>query len=71
MSEIVTAEAEQAVLEPRDGKVITCKLAPVHVDHARRHLGASPHADQIEAREGPALTVSRSRSSLVRVARPA
>ena len=70
MSEIVAAGTEQDVLEPRNGKVVTCKLSPVHVGHARRHLGARPHADQIEIREGPALPVSRSWASPVRVARP-
>jgi caffeoyl-CoA O-methyltransferase len=40
---------------PRDGKIITCELAPAHIALARRHIGASPYADRIEIREGPAL----------------
>ncbi len=69
MSEIVTAEAEQDVLEPRDGNVITCNLSPVRVGHVRRALEARPRVDQVEIREGPKLTASRSRASLVRAAR--
>ncbi|MFZ2058574.1 MAG: hypothetical protein WAV54_14300 [Acidimicrobiales bacterium] len=70
MSEIVTAEAEQDVLEPRDGKVVTCRSSPVHVGHARRDLEARPRADQVEIREGSELALSRSRALLVRAARP-
>ncbi|HLN04964.1 MAG TPA: class I SAM-dependent methyltransferase [Acidimicrobiales bacterium] len=40
---------------PRDGKIITCELSPVHADLARRHIAASPFGDRIELREGPAL----------------
>ncbi len=40
---------------PRDGKIVTCELAPAHIELARRHIAASPYADRIEIREGPAL----------------
>ena len=37
------------------GRIITCELDPVHAATARANIAASPHADQIEVREGPAL----------------
>ena len=40
---------------PPDGKIITCELDPAHIELARRHIAASPYADRIEIREGPAL----------------
>lgn len=40
---------------PPDGRVITCELDATHAAVARRHIAASPYADMIEVREGPAL----------------
>lgn len=40
---------------PPGGRIITCDLDPRALDVARRHIAASPHADRIEVREGPAL----------------
>ncbi|HVE46730.1 MAG TPA: O-methyltransferase [Acidimicrobiales bacterium] len=38
-----------------DGRVVTCEIDARHADLARRHIAASPYADRIEVREGPAL----------------
>ena len=43
-----------AALAP-GGRLITCELKPEHADFARRHIDASPHAEKIELRVGPAL----------------
>lgn len=40
---------------PPDGTIVTCDLDPVALAVARRHIAASPYADRIEIREGPAL----------------
>jgi caffeoyl-CoA O-methyltransferase len=40
---------------PPGGRVITCEANPEHAAFARRHIEASPYADMIEIREGPAL----------------
>ncbi len=40
---------------PAGGRIITCDIDPVHISHARRHFAASPFADVIELREGPAI----------------
>lgn len=40
---------------PDGGRIVTCELNPVHAAAAREHIGASPYADRIEVREGPAL----------------
>ena len=37
------------------GKVITCDINPKTVEVAKRHVAASPYADRIEFRLGPAL----------------
>jgi caffeoyl-CoA O-methyltransferase len=37
------------------GRIVTCELDPDHAAFARRHIAASPHADQVEVRVGPAL----------------
>jgi caffeoyl-CoA O-methyltransferase len=37
------------------GRGVTCELDPDHAAFARRHIAASPHADQVEVRVGPAL----------------
>jgi caffeoyl-CoA O-methyltransferase len=43
-----------------DGRIITCDIDPRHAAKAREHFAASPHADRIELREGPALETIRS-----------
>jgi len=43
-----------AALEP-GARLITCELNPEHAEFARRHIEASPHAERIELRVGPAL----------------
>jgi caffeoyl-CoA O-methyltransferase len=44
---------------PEDGRIITCDVDPEAERIARRHFDASPYADRIEIRMGPALeTVS-------------
>jgi len=40
---------------PPDGQIITCDVNPVVEAVARRHIEASPWADRIEIRMGPAL----------------
>ena len=40
---------------PRDGRIVTCEIEQRHAEVARRHIAASPHADRIEVRVGPAL----------------
>jgi predicted O-methyltransferase YrrM len=40
---------------PRDGRIVTCEVDPDVAAVARRHIEASPYADQIEVRVGPAL----------------
>ena len=40
---------------PPDGRLITCEIDPSHEAIARRHIAASPYADRIEIRMGPAL----------------
>ncbi|MFI6491061.1 O-methyltransferase [Streptomyces sp. NPDC050564] len=40
---------------PPDGRLVTCELDPTHAEIARRHFDASPYADRIELRLGPAL----------------
>jgi caffeoyl-CoA O-methyltransferase len=40
---------------PAGGRIITCDVDPKAEEVARRHIGASPHADRIEIRMGPAL----------------
>jgi caffeoyl-CoA O-methyltransferase len=37
------------------GRIVTGELDPDHAAFARRHIAASPHADQVEVRVGPAL----------------
>ncbi len=45
---------------PPEGRIITCDIDPRHAAKAREHFAASPHADKIELREGPALETIRS-----------
>ena len=40
---------------PPDGRLITCEISPERAEVARRHFDASPWADRIEIRVGPAL----------------
>jgi caffeoyl-CoA O-methyltransferase len=40
---------------PPGGSIVTCELSEEHAAVARRHIAASPYADQIEVRVGPAL----------------
>jgi caffeoyl-CoA O-methyltransferase len=37
------------------GQVITCEIDETHAAFARRHFAASPHADRVDLRVGPAL----------------
>lgn len=49
-----SALAMAAALPP-GGTVITCEVSDEHADFAQRHIDASPYADRIEIRRGPAL----------------
>ncbi len=40
---------------PEDGQIISCEFSDEHADFAQRHIDASPFADRIEIRRGPAL----------------
>lgn len=40
---------------PGDGTIVTCEVSEEHAAVARRHIAASPYAEQIEVRVGPAL----------------
>ena len=40
---------------PPDGHIITCDISEEHVAIAREHIAASPYADRIEIRVGPAI----------------
>jgi caffeoyl-CoA O-methyltransferase len=40
---------------PPGGKILTCEISPEHAEFARRHIAASPYAEQIEVLLGPAL----------------
>jgi caffeoyl-CoA O-methyltransferase len=53
-----SALAMAAVLPP-GGKIVTCELSDEHADFAQRHIDASPYADRIEIRRGPALDTLR------------
>ena len=49
-----SALAMAAALAP-GGRVVTCDVDPGAVEVARRHVAASPYADRVEFRLGPAL----------------
>jgi len=49
-----SALAMAAALPP-GGRIVTCELSDEHADFAQRHIDASPYADRIEVRRGPAL----------------
>ena len=40
---------------PPDGRLVTCEVDPDRAAMARRHVEASPYADRVEIRLGPAL----------------
>lgn len=40
---------------PEGGRIVTLELDDAHADFAQRHIDASPYADRIEIRRGPAL----------------
>lgn len=40
---------------PPGGRIVTCEVSEEHAAFARRHIEASPYADRIELRVGPAL----------------
>jgi caffeoyl-CoA O-methyltransferase len=40
---------------PADGRIVTCEISGEHADFAQRHIEASPYAERIEVRRGPAL----------------
>jgi caffeoyl-CoA O-methyltransferase len=44
---------------PPGGRIITCDISEEHVAIARRHIEASPYADRIEIKVGPALDTVR------------
>jgi caffeoyl-CoA O-methyltransferase len=40
---------------PPGGRIVTCEVVDENADFAQRHIDASPYADRIEIRRGPAL----------------
>jgi caffeoyl-CoA O-methyltransferase len=40
---------------PPGGRIVTCEVDPEHAAYAREHIAASPYADRIQLREGPAI----------------
>jgi predicted O-methyltransferase YrrM len=40
---------------PAGGRIVTCDISEEHVALARQHIAASPYADRIEIRVGPAI----------------
>jgi predicted O-methyltransferase YrrM len=50
-----SALAMAAALPP-GGRIVTCEISEEHAAFAQRHVDASPYADRIEIRLGPALT---------------
>lgn len=49
-----SALAMAAALPP-GGRIVTCEVSDEHADFAQRHFDASPYADRIDLRRGPAL----------------
>jgi caffeoyl-CoA O-methyltransferase len=49
-----------AAVLPPGGRIITCEVSNEHADFAQRHIDASPYADRVEIRRGPALDTIRS-----------
>jgi caffeoyl-CoA O-methyltransferase len=44
-----------AAVLPPGGRIVTCEVSEEHAAFAQRHINASPYADRIEIRRGPAL----------------
>ena len=44
---------------PAGARIVTCEISDEHADFAQRHIDASPYADRIEIRRGPALDTLR------------
>jgi caffeoyl-CoA O-methyltransferase len=44
---------------PPGGRIISCDISEEHVAIARRHIDASPYAERIEIRVGPAINTLR------------
>jgi caffeoyl-CoA O-methyltransferase len=44
-----------AAVLPPGGRIVTCEVSDEHAAFAQRHIDASPYADRIEIRRGPAL----------------
>jgi predicted O-methyltransferase YrrM len=44
-----------AAVLPPEGRIVTCEVSEEHAAFAQGHIDASPHADRIEIRRGPAL----------------
>jgi caffeoyl-CoA O-methyltransferase len=44
-----------AAVLPPGGRIVTCEVSEEHAAFAQRHIDASPYADRIEVRRGPAL----------------
>jgi caffeoyl-CoA O-methyltransferase len=44
-----------AAVLPPGGRIVTCEVSEEHAAFAQRHIDASPYADRIEIRRGPAL----------------
>ena len=40
---------------PPGGRIVTCEISPAHAEFAARRIAASPDADRIDLRLGPAL----------------
>ena len=51
---------------PPGGRIVTCDISEEHVAIARQHIAASPYADRIEIRSGPALETIATRRRSVR-----
>jgi caffeoyl-CoA O-methyltransferase len=49
-----SALAMAAALPP-GGRIVTCEIKDEHAQFAQRHIDASPYADRIDIRVGPAL----------------
>ncbi len=49
------AALAMAAALPPGGRIVTCEISDEHADFAQRHVDASPHADRVEIRRGPAL----------------
>jgi predicted O-methyltransferase YrrM len=50
-----TSALMMAAVLPEGGRIVTCELSDEHADWAQAGIDASPYADRIEIRRGPAL----------------